>query len=936
MIFVNLDNGLTYNGEKPYVHWFDDEQSTNLNYVKKLCFITDKASVSININKNDIFSLIDISGLTSSVSESINDIDYKVIESFKVSSLSSTSIAVGAKYIHVVYILGNSKNEGEFLESIYIDGNEYNIGASFYDKYEPHKINLSNMGVAIPESFFRAIYPTNLHEDEIDNITVNRKYKELLNEYWNIIANKGSYKSLYNSLKWFEYGDLIKIQELWKNPDTYNQQDIIDYIDYKVKDYLIQQKKTTYFGLYLPWQKISDTLDDYANNVDVVNGKNYSVLREENPKLEEIASLWSRKELCLKMFLVGNFFETYFTPIHLDVIHSTVENIVFANTIKLKQEGKVSVYNYVNNIYTFKCNVKDNSTFLLGDVHAQVGPDTILGTQWINVKNEEYSDTIILGVDNIVEDLYNDDNNLKTFASQYYNGIGKIVEFECDVDLADGDSIKSISAQLQKDSDDVICCNQKLIVSKDDAHNIKFNILCKESGSYKITISFSSLNGNEYVKVVNFIILDNTSVSLDLYKVMYNTLPEHSDQNLYPSASNYMFSHYNFSELEKYKIFLPTDGDVKFHRTIIVKGDIDPNKALINDIKSSTIKYNRYYNFEPYYKPIIKYYIEDSGELSVEHPGAERDYLEYIGDTEVYEGKLFHKLSLFEYDSTGYIKNNDVYFLVENIEDFNIRSKPDYVITTDMYQEYMDPEYIIIQGVDVIEPIQESRNTYKPYIEYWVNLLDSLRFTGEKFKYNGTDYYKLDIYYKGEKTDEFALVSDIENFNMGSSPEHILKYPSLLNNTGKTITIKSVVETNPLTATYTIFILPLDTPSNFSLIGVPIEDYIRDDYVFYPEFHHLEKVKTNTIEDYTFSQKDILIVIPNSNYFKYIDEPEWTFENASTIHKKSPLKFKSIKTPFIANNKYELLDKGFYNIKLKYLLDDTLQESSLNSAFIIK
>ena len=39
MIFVDLDNGLTYNGEQPYVHWFDDEQSTNLNYVKKLCFI---------------------------------------------------------------------------------------------------------------------------------------------------------------------------------------------------------------------------------------------------------------------------------------------------------------------------------------------------------------------------------------------------------------------------------------------------------------------------------------------------------------------------------------------------------------------------------------------------------------------------------------------------------------------------------------------------------------------------------------------------------------------------------------------------------------------------------------------------------------------------------------------------------------------------------
>ena len=39
MRFVDLNNGYTYNGDYPYIHWFDDNQSTNLVYTKKLCII---------------------------------------------------------------------------------------------------------------------------------------------------------------------------------------------------------------------------------------------------------------------------------------------------------------------------------------------------------------------------------------------------------------------------------------------------------------------------------------------------------------------------------------------------------------------------------------------------------------------------------------------------------------------------------------------------------------------------------------------------------------------------------------------------------------------------------------------------------------------------------------------------------------------------------
>ena len=65
-------------------------------------------------------------------------------------------------YLHIIYIIGSSKQEGEFLEDLFIDYQKITIGASFYELYEPHKINLANLGVELPESITRAIYETNI------------------------------------------------------------------------------------------------------------------------------------------------------------------------------------------------------------------------------------------------------------------------------------------------------------------------------------------------------------------------------------------------------------------------------------------------------------------------------------------------------------------------------------------------------------------------------------------------------------------------------------------------------------------------------------------------------------------------------------------------------------------------------------------------------
>lgn len=857
MRFVDLNNGALYNGNYPYIHWFDDEQSTNLVYIKKLCVLCDDEYVNIRIDSN-IFTLLNMDLLPSSNDENINGFTYKDISQFKTNNINSKGLEYDKYYLHMIYILAQSKNEGEFLEDLYINNEKFAIGSSFYDKYEPNKINLSNLGVDIPESFARAIYSTNIHEDEIDNIVVNRKYKELLNEYWNIIANKGSYKSLYNALYWFEYGDLIKIQEIWKNSDKYNQQDIKSYIDSSVKDYLSTNKKTTYIGLYLPLQKIREEDGEviYPDFIDKKDYKDYEgFIREENPELVNISTKLSNDDLCMKMYLVGNFFETYFMPIHLDLIHSTVENIVFTNTIKLINHNIFNKNNYFNNIFTFDCNI-DNDIFYLEDVNVQVGPDTVTGVQW--KESEEYNDVNIIGVDKVVNKL-NNESDLKTFMSQYYNGIGRIVDFICKVPLETNDFITKLNISILHDGKS-LGDTFKMLKNKTESQNIKFSILCKTEGDYKVNIEFITANGYNYVKTVNFSILDNVNKNIKLYKVKYNTIEEHTHIDKYEPVYNYMYSHYTDNN-EQQLLYIPKIkyNDVKnihgvfMHRTIIISGTANINYIMINPTVSNNTKVLHKYK----YNCIKKYICED-------------------------EQFILNKF--------GYNDIND-----PNIDE---------------------------DTLDIIK-----RKLY----DYWL-------YEGEKFIWEEESYYKLIGYSGDDKTNGFyALVKDINNFNVGSKPDFIgilNKEPEEYENVKCVKKVElSYDKTDKIT--HTIYILPATTPDDFSLKRINKERIIRDDYVFYPEKHHLEEINTNTLDDYTFTQEDVLMIVPNSKYLKYIEDPEWEFENISKKNNTKTIKFNSIKTPFIANSEYKLLDPGFYNIKFRYKLGKTIQEISLNSAFRI-
>jgi hypothetical protein len=116
---------------------------------------------------------------------------------------------------------------------------------------------------------------------------------------------------------------------------------------------------------------------------------------------------------------------------------------------------------------------------------------------------------------------------------------------------------------------------------------------------------------------------------------------------------------------------------------------------------------------------------------------------------------------------------------------------------------------------------------------------------------------------------------------------------------------------------------------------------IKNDLGFFPQFHKIERIGGNTIEDYTVTQYDALCVIPEihkygNTYerFRYghlIEGAEWEFINRSqditTTHPASA------RVPFIASNDGRIMKDGFYDIVFRYRIAGEQKELRLDSAF---
>lgn len=516
--FVNLETGNTFNGSSPYIFWMPGEQSINLIYSQPICFISNSETIDISIEENEIFRLIDPAKLSDSKLENICDFEYHNINLLKADKneanntyvLTSTGTRHHNYYVHIIYIIASAKQAGEYIMNFTIGDETFQVGGDFYGENENLYINLSNNGIEIPAMIQKAIYDVNIHEEKCDDITLNRKWKELLSNFWDVVANKGSYKSLFNSLNWFEYGDAIRLCEIWKNTDSGKLfcKDIQQVLSDKYTEFLNGFSKTTYIALYHALEK-HKTVDGQIVLDD-----------EKNPELEYITSKWSTQDLALKLCMLGNFYETYFMPIHMDLIHSTIEDIVYTNTFKVRQGNVSDRSDFVYFCEDIDCNVKNGDIYRLGMVSCNVGPDTLFGAPYSSEEETSEEETskegnfIIVGVQRTPVDKLNNDDEWRQYASQLYNEIGAIIDFEITIPLLNGAKIKRETIVFKALGKSKTITNYRILGSK-----ILFSLLCIAEGEYDVKLQFDSTDGKVYTKRVKFNVLDTEHTNINIYKI---------------------------------------------------------------------------------------------------------------------------------------------------------------------------------------------------------------------------------------------------------------------------------------------------------------------------------------------------------------------------------------------------------------------------------
>ena len=574
--FVDINTGNVYNGDRPYIHWFEGKQSVGLNYDKQFVIVTDDPLVEVRCD-SEVFFLVDnhkIGYFTDDQGREITKefydkkfLDLDVLKTNYIYHPKNEQAMEGNYYMYTFNIIACGKYVGEITETFSINGQEFTVGADFVDENEALGINLTNLGTELSNEIQRAIYEKTINEQKVDWVLLNRKFKELLNEYINVIANKGSYGSLINSLNWFEYGDLVKIYEYWKhdepNKPYLSKRDLTQYLSDELESLLYSHKKTTYIGISAALNKIRKITgagitifernndgkpvgDDtytvvfpvegkigniiYENKYDEQFGNDPQLVDEPNPELEQVSMLWSKEEMSLKMTLLGNFFATYFMPIHLDLIHSTIENIVFAQTLKISSFPKNERIDIFDEINEFQC--KLNKVYHLSNIETYTNRDTLFGFINRNKFVQEDEDTEIIGVDTTIQRIgVSPLDQLKSYNLKHFKGIGTIIPFECTLynitgtkTITEANIFIYKNGELQKSRKDY---NLKYEIENDKA-KINFNILLTEIGKYKVQLEFKRSDGISYLKVFDFIVDEEINQTLEMYRLV----PRFTEQEL--------------------------------------------------------------------------------------------------------------------------------------------------------------------------------------------------------------------------------------------------------------------------------------------------------------------------------------------------------------------------------------------------------------------
>lgn len=941
--FIDIEKGIAYDGSSPYVHYIDNGLSTNVYYTKTFVLISDNdAAKTISVKSDSIYRLIQVDD------EHGYNVDLKNL--LVTSTTSSYQTLYNGYYIYKFIVAVCSDVEGEVHDTITISDDtetiEMNIAGDFYGEDETALINLQNKGIEIPKQIQRAFYESDVHDVSQDNILLNRKYKELLIEYWNIIANKGSYSSLINSKNFFEYGDLLRIEEYYKSIDNDGlrrlfarnlELELFDDI-YTTVDI---SSKTTYIGLFcainemLKENGVVQYNDDYSNNVTL--DKSFP-LNEPIPELVNASLKHTVDDMALKMVLVGNYFSTFFMPLHLDLIHSTIESVVYATTLKIQRGITSERSDYFNNIEDFDCSLRTETEYFLKNVSTQTGQGTIANdyidesTRLTNgftkyVDADSYGRVKIFGADLIAPDMQGTrptNDELRNFFMRTYTGVGVLVPVKCTLPTVN--VIRRMIIMIHRSTDggrtyefyDKMDSSNAITMTSNE---LNFNLLFTEYGMYHITLQFTQISSVDLINSYIINVHNDTRNEVHLQKLQrINNI--FTKEDLFDalakeiSFNRYMFTNEPSSEYPVYRQWLrkntsliDDDGCGMNHTVIMQLTDGTQIPRFNIDSKDgASFTFDDYYSFDD--------------ELNVF----------YMTDEQI-------ELALNDV-RMGY----PYYFW--SIER---RYKPSY---EDDVPQNPDGEYYLI-GIRRYFDVDDDCNDN-------LNISQSV-FTQGYYNPDGDEEF-IDIRYYSYSTNDVILHFDTsvpiectvtvneQNFTETIIPNGINTI-QFNNSNDKLIKYNTVVKLN---LKYKCFGYHFNKDIEFvpySVLGCNNLKFVPtrqkgfmtiDESRFYPSFHKMVDVENRRI-----SRNDVIICKPTYLLQDEIKNNDnkifWEFINVSTgeIFKSQQVEDKDkniyIEEPFVgAFDYYNELTSGYYDVVLHYWFDGRENVYEISSAFVVE
>lgn len=534
-------------GSKPYVHW-SDPVSVGLKTYMTLYWISDKSKHTCTIEEGGplYFPL-----LSKETWECDAELDWNTIQG-KTFVYPSVGQQIGDEYWHHLNIILDSTVEGEFIADLHIDNECISVGAQFFGEDEALNINLANQGLEMTNIVEKSLYESDPHTEPIDYVRLNAKLKELFVNFMDIHGNKGSYKSLINSLEWFGYHDLVELREIWRyhTPDgtKYYDRSLSKELTDVVKQRIFNSAKTT--SLYL--RHLVHHFDEplhFPGELDETQPTfptyyNYAEEQFTGRVFDKMVTKWSLEDMKLKMVLLGAFFERYFMSIHNELVRSVCEDIWFNEDTEIKTG---SINDYINQCdggaklaqtewtsdqmdtpdYDTPGDINggrgltDNISLFLDEVHVAAG-----------IKKDQYSDLFInkepadLASANFYQHIpivgcqpinTEGEVDVVTLSGNYFHGLGAVAK--CHLSLDAGLKSATIITDVHKE-----VFEQNLRISnsfKEDGsrNEVDFYLLFQRPGSYNLVMEFEDFEGGKYTKIVHVKVSCNIKVDLE-FKIL--------------------------------------------------------------------------------------------------------------------------------------------------------------------------------------------------------------------------------------------------------------------------------------------------------------------------------------------------------------------------------------------------------------------------------